>query len=536
MKISTIQMKQFRRFTDTTIKGIPETARLVIIAGPNGCGKSSLFEALNTWKKLHGGHARWDLNYHVKQNAQAYNLDQAVKLTFHGASPQGNVERVRESIYIRSAYRNDPEFELSSISRMGKATEENRLFRLIENDAAVSQNYQRLAGQGLEEVHDSADPAMTIGAYREQSIGEIRAATQRLFPDLVMNSLGNPLVNGTFKFDKGDSKGFLYKNLSGGEKAAFDLILDIIVKRKEYKDTVFCIDEPEAHMNTRLQGQLLKELYNAIGDSSQLWLATHSAGMMRAARDLEREHHGTVVFLDFGNRNFDAVQVIQPEKPNRAFWERVLDVAFDDMAALIAPSNVVLCEGSPVLEGRKHEAIDAACFNIIFAEELPETRFLSVGNSDSVENDKLALLQAIQILVKGASVMRLVDRDDRSAQEVADAQASGLRVLRRRHIESYLFDDEVLKAYCIAVAQPEKVTDVLTIKATALKNSRERGNAADDIKSASGEIYVEIKKALKLVQVGNTAKQFMRDSLAPVLTSDMQVYKDLKSEIFGNTK
>lgn len=534
MKISSIQMKQFRRFTNTSINNIPEAVKLVIIAGPNGCGKSSLFEAMNTWKRLHGGHHSWDANYHVKQNSLGIlGAEQAVQINFHGPDPRGDQQRVRGSIYLRSAYRNDPEFELGAITRMGKAVDENRLGRLIENDAAVAQNYQRLAGQGLEEVHDSADPQMTIGAYREKSIGDIKAATQRLFPDLVMNSLGNPLVNGTFKFDKGQSKGFLYKNLSGGEKAAFDLILDVIVKKKEYTDTVFCIDEPEAHMNTRLQGKLLKELYTAVGETSQLWLATHSAGMMRAARDLECEKPGTVAFLDFGGRDFDQVQVVEPEKPTRQFWERVLDVAFDDMAALIAPSHVVICEGTPLGTGGRHEAIDAGCYNEIFAEEYPETRFLSAGNADGVENDKLALLQTIQALVRGVTIQRMVDRDDRSEQEVLDLKSKGVRVLGRRNLEAYLFDDEVLSAYCQSVGQPEKAGDVVAAKTTALANSVARGNPPDDVKSAAGETYVAMKKILGLTRVGNTVLQFMRDSLAPVVQPEMGVYAELKASIFG---
>ena len=67
----------------------------------------------------------------------------------------------------------------------------------------------------------------------------------RLFPNLELNSLGNPLRDGTFRFTKGSSRGFAYKNLSGGEKAAFDLVLDLVVARNEYNDTIFCIDEPE---------------------------------------------------------------------------------------------------------------------------------------------------------------------------------------------------------------------------------------------------------------------------------------------------
>ena len=71
---------------------------------------------------------------------------------------------------------------------------------------------------------------------------------------------------------------------------------------------------------------------------------------MRRARDIEAENPGSVVFLDFGDRDFDKSQTIEPIKPNRKFWKRAYDVALDDLAALVAPKQVIICEGSPKLE------------------------------------------------------------------------------------------------------------------------------------------------------------------------------------------
>ena len=77
----------------------------------------------------------------------------------------------------------------------------------------------------------------------------------------LLSSVGDPLQNGNFYFTKGTTKDFSYRNLSAGEKSAFDLILDMVVQSKYYPDAIYCIDEPETHMHTKLQGRVLRELY-----------------------------------------------------------------------------------------------------------------------------------------------------------------------------------------------------------------------------------------------------------------------------------
>lgn len=107
-------------------------------------------------------------------------------------------------------------------------------------------------------------------------------------------------------------------------------------------------------------------------------------------------------------------------------------------------------------------------------------------------------------------------------------------MLKERNLEFYLFDNEVLKKLCDSVGKSTEYDECVREKEAALAASITRGNAPDDYKSARGDIYNALKKRLLLSQCGNTADSFIIDTLTPLITSDMDVYKRLETEIFGD--
>ena len=531
MKIRQLRLTNFKRFTDTTITDIPATARLVLLVGPNGSGKSSLIDAAHMWYRQNWARdGNWDESYHRKQiPGVSTSWQDTVAINFYDPQP-ATEEQQRKAIYARSAYRNDPEFQLDTLSRVTPAVKEFRISRLIDNDQAVSLNYRRLVSQGFEDVYERADPGLTMREFREQSIGQIRDAIERLFPGLVLNSLGNPLSAGTFRFDKGESKAFLYKNLSGGEKAAFDLLLDILVKRNEFDDTVFFIDEPEAHMSPALQAALLDELFAAVPSNSQLWLATHSIGMMRRARDLAAEHLSSVVFLDFDGANFDLPVTLSPVEPNRPFWKRAMQIALDDLAGYVTPEEVVLCEGGRLQSGKD---FDAECYNQIFQSEYPHVVFLGAGSADDIQQDPRGVQNLLTALAPSVRVTRVIDRDDRTQDEIGQLAVRGVRVLSRRSIESFLLDDAVLEGICTSFGQPTAASQLLQAKAAAIQSSTNAGGPADDLKRPAGDIYNAAKRLFPMNKLGSDKRAFMSGICAPLIKLGTPVYETLRRDIFG---
>ena len=529
MRFKSATIKDFKRFTDLTVQGIPATARLIMLAGPNGSGKSSLFDALSSWHKLFTRGNSWNDDYYLKvytQKTPEWNQEQ-ITVTFHHATPNDPQEK-KKLIYTRSAFRNDPEFQTEQLQRVPDPLDESRVNRMIDNDVAIRRNYQRLVGQ-LFEIFD-AEPMMTTD-FTESLINPIRDPVSRLFPELILNSLANPMEDGTFRFTKKASKGFHYKNLSGGEKAVFDLILDLVVARRAYDNTLFCIDEPEAHMNARVQAELLSVFYGLIPENCQLMLATHSIGMMRRARDIDAKKPGSVVFLDFGGREFDEPVVIEPTVPDRAFWNTTYEVALDDLAALVAPERVVICEGEPKnSDSGKSYSHDARCYERIFETTFPETQFIPGGNALEVAGDKRGIAYALGVLTQGSEVVKLIDRDSQSPEEIAEISKDGVRVLARRNSESYLFDDAVLRALAISVGKAEEVDELVAEKKRIL--DERTADAPDDLKPASGQIYNACKSILGLANPGNNTKTFMRDTLAPLIKPGMVVYDELERDIF----
>lgn len=537
MKIKKITIKDFRRFTDLTIEGLAPQVKLVVLLGRNGSGKSSLFDAFSeaaVYAK-HKGYD-WDIAYHSKDGIL---IENAIKgwpnlhCEFHDSAVIYPVHEYRpKDFYFRTAYRFDSTAQSQGLQKLPPVLDDSHDPRkMINLDTRVADNYQRLVSNSLGALFEPGE-ANNVSRIelRDTYIRKIRESMIKVFGDLILEGPGRPLDDGTFLFTKGLSHGFKYMNLSGGEKAAFDLLLDIVLKVEAFDDTVFCLDEPELHMHSALQGRLLDEILKVLPDKCQLWIATHSVGMIRKAKELYENDPNKVAFLDFSDRDFDQPQTLCPIEPSRELWRKAFEVSLGELVSLIAPQKIFLCEGQKKIQGaRRNPDFDSRCYNKIFAKEFPDVQFVSVGGCNDVESNAKMAKAILKECVSGVEIGTLFDCDDRSADEIAEVKRNGGIVLSLRDIENYLWDDEVLQKLCVGVGQSEQFASV-----KAKKDSLMTGvTPQDDVKKITGALYNEVKAILGLRQCGNNHETFARDTLAPLITPDMAVYKHLRKDIFG---
>ena len=538
MKIKTVRLNGFKRFSNLTVDGIPESTRLVVVTGPNGSGKSGIFEAFNYWRRPISGYGGvQDTDYFSKSRA----VPPKVEIDFH-RDPSIDQTTARRAFYIRSAYRHDAEFTNSQIRKQQSLLDQAPPTNLIALETRVRTNYDRLTGLSLAGFYATENDDMRVADLRDKYIGVLRAAMKEVFGDLILDSPGDPISDGTFMFSKGSTSGFLYKNLSGGEKAAFDILLDFIASRETFTDSVYCIDEPELHVGSRVQAKLLRKLLELLPDDCQLWIATHSLGMMNEALRFHRGNPGEVAFLDTSGHDFDGEVAMRPRQPNREFRKGVLDVALDDIAGLVSPETVYICEGDPSASVVAARDFDASVYSRIFKQEYPLVEFVSAGGSGTLS----IVANSITTLTPATKVKMVRDRDSLTDESVSQERERGFAVLSERDLENYLLSEEVLRLGSVkyakkgtdesdesngnaAVASHELVADALIAKRNDLLAG---AKYPDDVKQIAGRLFEECKKAWALLaQPGQNRHVFMRDICAPLITPETQTYERLAKDL-----
>lgn len=221
-----------------------------------------------------------------------------------------------------------------------------------------------------------------------------------------------------------------FQDLSSGEKEVFFLLSMFV--RHNLAQSVIVIDEPELHLHPELARRLVRTM-RAIRPGNQIWCATHSAELIdEAGRDrtffLKPTEDRTGVECFPATRDGAEVEVLR------------------DMygySGYVGISKRIL-----FTEGRESSA-DRKTFANLFPAASNDVRLIPSGSAQTLYGINRAVLALLESDFARCDFYLIRDRDYLSDERV-DAhrnQAEGrLFVLERNQIENYLIDAEAIAA------------------------------------------------------------------------------------------
>ena len=530
MRIRSMSLKGYKRFKDLTIDLGDDPARIVALVGPNGCGKSSVFDALLFLSGAYAGigaTGQRDYRYHSLDQDPNYDMNR-VDVAFAAGSfgeVWGRRTSERNTLFsFRSSYRYNTEVKVDEIRSVADIRHnQDGASTAIGMDSKMEINYRRLQAK-YSRYRDKED--VRPSEAKRHVVDELNRSLKACL-DVEIDDLG--VVEdgrGTLYFARGDrEEPFEFDLLSSGEKEVVDLLLDLYLRQDDYNDTVFLIDEPELHLNTAIQRKLLREIDSLVGKDCQVWVATHSIGFLRALQD---DLGADCQVIDFGQaQDFgSASHTLRPMPKTRANWKAVFETALDDLAGLICPKRLVYCEGKAESRYGEEKGLDANVYNKVFGETHGDTLFVSSGGGTEPERASEFGVALLSKVFDDLEILVLVDRDFASGattdqndrRTYLGNQAPNHRVLVRWEIENYLYDREVLKRYC----------DGQGLDFDEAAYSRMVDDVADDkLKDRTGEV----KRACGVK--GSISPYHFKLQLATYLTPDTSVYRELEACIFG---
>lgn len=535
MFIKQIRMIGYKRFHDLTIDLGENPKRIVALVGPNGCGKSSVFDAMIYLLRAYTGTVGKptqnirDYHYHSLRKEPSYDF-QNVKMIFAEGSFEEIIENNRKTnklnciISFRSCFRYNGDLKVKE----SKAVDEVRLnsygaSSASDIDQRIEQNYRHLLGK-YSRYRDGND--CKPSEAKVHIIGELNVALLNCL-DLEINSLGNIDVDeGAMYFKKTDSDIiFDYNVLSSGEKEVVDILLDLYIRKDTFDNSIYVFDEPELHLNTSIQRSLLAEINKMVPPNCQIWLATHSIGFLRA---LQEELKNDTQIIEFKAENKWAAEAItlKPSTASRTMWQSIFSVALDDLTKLVCPKTIVYCEGraDPHTDGSER-GLDAKVFNKVFESKYSDVQFVSSGGNTELDQRSDIALAIFSKVIPDLQLWVLKDRDMASGNETNEQDRQQYlknnpeshRVLRRFEIENYLYDKEVLMSYCQInnlEFDEEKYDAIVT-------------NIVDqNMKDITGRV----KSCCNIV--GSINQEKFKLNLANCILESMNVYHELEEIIF----
>ena len=254
---------------------------------------------------------------------------------------------------------------------------------------------------------------------------------QEIFGDLLPGKTLEPIdprepKEFQYTIDAQEPMGF--GTLSSGEQEVVKVSFDLIWKRISH--SVLLIDEPELHLHPALAFRLVETLKGLGGGTNQIILFTHSADLISTYYST-----GDVYFIDTdGNGGQNQAKRLSDLQRDHTQTARSVGA---NLGLFAVGKKLVFVEGTEA-------SIDRFTYHRIAQDYFPDAYFLPLGSVRNI-NSLREVAEELQRAIFGVDLFMIRDRDGLTDDAVSILEKNArFRVLKRRHVENYFLDADVL--------------------------------------------------------------------------------------------
>lgn len=425
---------------------IQDLSDRVVIAGPNGVGKSKLIEYIqlvardpqgnpdiqmvvrSTNKQEEESWGKKELDSQVPGDAQLLTSTlrknrsrRKLESSFVTFESDRSIQKI-QPLAFQFEMPNPEDEELSwdfSFQPMTSRYQDvvHSIFKMIETQR------RQLGGRAQQLIREGKD-SMKLRA--SDPLQEFRNIFALLLPtkEFASPDLGRQKLR---YVEDGETRDF--ETLSSGEREVLTVAFDFLLRNP--KDCIILFDEPELHLHPELASRFLLALQR-IGERNQFVFTTHSPDLISASLD------DTVVFLSAskkdgaGDTPNQAIPMIEDDETNQA-----LRLIGHSLGLVSLGRRIVLVEG-------ENSSLDKLTYESIISTSNSELVLIPVGGHQSISSFDLVNREILSKSLWGVEFFMLVDGD--TAGDTTPPNTSRLRRLKKYHLENYFLSGQIWAA------------------------------------------------------------------------------------------
>jgi energy-coupling factor transporter ATP-binding protein EcfA2 len=431
---------------------------IIVLAGPNGVGKTRLIERILQALQSPVNHAsvrfiieptcdqerqQWgQATLDTSIAAEAQKLAQTLQANRRRTSWRSSVVQFESDRTIKPY--NPYAFSFDTTDPWEEPLGWNATFgylrdRFQDTLHAIfrkTQNRRDALGRRAEELLLAGKTSMTLDGFPDPLLPFKDAFSQLLGPKTLLDAD----IRTQQLFYEHNKQRFPVTALSSGEREVVNIVFDFIMRNPS--DSIVFFDEPELHLHPELSYRLIQTLKN-VGERNQFIFCTHSADIISASLD------NTVIFLapprDGGSAN-QAIIVREDDETQQA-----LRLLGQSIGIISLGRKLVLIEGT-------QGSLDKQTYGSILKNRFPNLVLVPSGGKGVISSFSALMDGVLAKTIWGVEFFMVCDRDaiplSRQIESVEEAGKGRLKMLRRYHLENYFLEAPVL-AEAFAGLEPE---------------------------------------------------------------------------------